>query len=205
MNPLFLLSALSSVSLVESEPSLCYDKIEMFMQNVNLCDWWIDSECLFIVNLTRNSRDCFLFLRFRRTLRHIWGKLVGLPGPNNRENLNTLSGRKSGNSSRTSTFAYFEGSIAANGVSNFFSPCLSSPPSDFVESVLFKHKKLFNFIRPYYEFCDVYLIWDLNGKLGGGINSVSLSVDFFEPSDSDRFDFVSILTLLAGIASSISS
>lgn len=67
------------------------------------------------------------FRRFRRfrTLRQICGKLDGLPGPKRRENRNTLSGRKSGNSSQTSTFAYFEGSIAANGVSSFFSMLFS--------------------------------------------------------------------------------
>lgn len=89
------------------------------------------------------SRDCFLFRRFRRTLRHICGKLVGLPGPNSLEKRSTLSGRKSGNKSRTSTFAYFDGNIAANGVSNFRSSALSisdlSFDSDFVESVLKFH------------------------------------------------------------------
>lgn len=84
--------------------------------------------------LTRLSRDCFRFLLFLRTLLQICGKLVGFPGPNNRENLNTLSGRKSGKISRTSTFAYLDGSIAANGVSSLRS--YDSPFSDLVESVL---------------------------------------------------------------------
>lgn len=67
-----------------------------------------------------HSIEC-RFRRRRRTLRHICGKLDGLPGPNSREKRRTLSGLKSGNISRTSTFAYLEGSIAARGVDNFFS------------------------------------------------------------------------------------
>lgn len=78
-------------------------------------------------SLTRPSLDCLRLRRLRRTLRHICGKLDGLPGPKRREKRNTLSGRKSGNSSRTSTFAYFDGNIAANGVSNFRSDFVSSP------------------------------------------------------------------------------
>lgn len=97
---------------------------------------------------TRPSRDGFRFRRFRRTLRHICGKLVGFPGPNNRENRSTLSGRKSGKSSQTSVFAYFDGSIAANGVSNFRSFSLASSnapgvlgPSDFPASSLMEKQK----------------------------------------------------------------
>lgn len=91
--------------------------------------------------LTRFSRDCFRFRRFLRTLRQICGKLVGLPGPNSRENRRTLSGRKSGKSSRTSTLAYFDGNIAASGVSSLRSAFFPSSPepvlSDLYESWLF--------------------------------------------------------------------
>lgn len=80
-----------------------------------------------ITTQTRLEPSFDIFRRFRRfrTLRQICGKLDGLPGPKRRENRNTLSGRKSGNSSQTSTFAYFDGSIAANGVSSFFSMLFS--------------------------------------------------------------------------------
>lgn len=105
--------------------------------------------------LTRPSRDCFLRRRFFLTLLQICGKLDGLPGPKRRENRSTLSGRKSGKSSRTSTLAYLDGSIAASGVSNFLSALISavSAESDFALSEL---------------------NWDFNGILGGGISSLSL-------------------------------
>lgn len=146
--------------------------------------------------LTRFSRDCFRLRRFFRTLLHICGRLVGLPGPNRREKRSTLSGRKSGNSSRTSTFAYFDGSIAANGVSNFrsFSRSLSRFASS-PESLS--------------DLFDSWLICVFSGMLGGGINALSSSDDFVVVS------FVSVLlesladgstrTVVAGIAASISS
>lgn len=73
--------------------------------------------------LTLEDPSCDIFRRPRRlrTLRQICGKLEGLPGPKSREKRSTLSGRKSGKSSRTSMFAYLEGNIAAKGVSSFFS------------------------------------------------------------------------------------
>jgi len=61
------------------------------------------------------------WLRFRRRLRtclQIWGRLVGLPGPKRREKRSTFWGRKSGKSSRTSTFWYLEGRMSASGVSS---------------------------------------------------------------------------------------
>lgn len=105
--------------------------------------------------LTRPSLDCFRRRRFFLTLLHICGKLDGLPGPKRRENRSTLSGRKSGNSSRTSTLAYLDGSIAASGVSNLLSAFISavSAESDFALSEL---------------------VWVFNGILGGGISSLSL-------------------------------
>lgn len=129
----FLPTRLSSPNQLKVVKTKQYTKqsVELYLTSIN--------KCLSLTLLP--SLDCFLFRRLRRTLRQICGRLVGLPGPNRRENRSTLSGRKSGKSSRTSTFAYFDGNIAANGVSSFFSPPLSSssdlsPNSDLPDSVL---------------------------------------------------------------------
>lgn len=129
--------------------------------------------------LTVPSLDCFRRWRRLRTLRHICGKLDGFPGPNKRENRKTLSGRKSGNNSRTSTFAYFDGSIAASGVSNFLSGAFESDllsSSQLSERAASWLNKILEKMFQKFQIYVTYLSCDFNGRLGGGIRSLSLDV-----------------------------